>query len=138
MLAPSLLSPPNLLVKEINGDKVTCRALLEYFKVRNSVPCKDFGFLSTYLQNGEEFLCKGHDEKLALFVLCHLLFRNLMLIFQGSRPEKTSYPSQSTLQFTELRHRVICARISTNTNTVGSLPKYPFSTARNDGSSWGD
>ncbi|XP_072016798.1 atlastin-1-like [Amphiura filiformis] len=32
MLAPSLLSPSSLLVKEINGDKVTCRALLEYFK----------------------------------------------------------------------------------------------------------
>ena len=32
-LAPTLLGPSSLLVKEINGDKVTCRALLEYFKV---------------------------------------------------------------------------------------------------------
>ena len=48
-------------------------------------------------------------------------------------PEKTSYPSQSTLWFTELRHRVIRARFSPNTNSVCSLPKYPFSTARNDG-----
>ncbi|XP_038073230.1 atlastin-2-like [Patiria miniata] len=31
-LAPLLLSRENLLMKEINGTKVTCRALLEYFK----------------------------------------------------------------------------------------------------------
>ncbi|XP_063957643.1 atlastin-2-like isoform X2 [Lytechinus pictus] len=31
-LAPLLLSKDNLIVKEINGTKVTCRALLEYFK----------------------------------------------------------------------------------------------------------
>ncbi|XP_072171888.1 atlastin-2-like [Diadema setosum] len=31
-LAPLLLSPENLIVKEINGTKVTCRALVEYFK----------------------------------------------------------------------------------------------------------
>ncbi|XP_030837601.1 atlastin-2-like [Strongylocentrotus purpuratus] len=31
-LAPLLLSKENLIVKEINGTKVTCQALLEYFK----------------------------------------------------------------------------------------------------------
>ena len=32
-LAPMLLSRNGLLIKEINGTKVTCRALVEYFKV---------------------------------------------------------------------------------------------------------
>lgn len=31
---PLLLAPENLVEKEINGAKVTCRDLLEYFKVR--------------------------------------------------------------------------------------------------------
>lgn len=31
-ITPLLLSPEKLIVKEINGTKVTCRALLEYFK----------------------------------------------------------------------------------------------------------
>lgn len=31
---PLLLAPKNLVEKEINGAKVTCRDLLEYFKVR--------------------------------------------------------------------------------------------------------
>lgn len=33
VLVPWLLSPKNLDVKEINGSKITCRGLLEYFKV---------------------------------------------------------------------------------------------------------
>lgn len=33
-LVPLLLAPENLVEKEINGAKVTCRDLLEYFKVR--------------------------------------------------------------------------------------------------------
>ena len=33
MLVPWLLSPANLDVKEINGSRITCRGLLEYFKV---------------------------------------------------------------------------------------------------------
>ncbi|XP_067276946.1 atlastin-1 [Pseudorasbora parva] len=32
VLVPSLLRPKNLDVKEINGSKITCRGLLEYFK----------------------------------------------------------------------------------------------------------
>lgn len=32
-LVPLLLAPENLVEKEINGAKVTCRDLLEYFKV---------------------------------------------------------------------------------------------------------
>lgn len=32
-LVPLLLDPENLVEKEINGAKVTCRDLLEYFKV---------------------------------------------------------------------------------------------------------
>lgn len=30
---PALLSPENLVVKEINGSKVTCGELMEYFRV---------------------------------------------------------------------------------------------------------
>lgn len=33
VLVPWLLSPQNIDVKEINGSKITCRGLLEYFKV---------------------------------------------------------------------------------------------------------
>lgn len=36
VLVPWLLSPKNLDVKEINGSKITCRGLLEYFKVSNT------------------------------------------------------------------------------------------------------
>lgn len=32
-LIPNLLKTDELAVKEINGNKVTCRGLLEYFKV---------------------------------------------------------------------------------------------------------
>ena len=32
-LVPNLLQGENLIVKEINGCQVTCRDLLEYFKV---------------------------------------------------------------------------------------------------------
>lgn len=32
-LVPLLLAPENLVEKEISGNKVTCRDLLEYFKV---------------------------------------------------------------------------------------------------------
>lgn len=35
VLVPWLLSPRNIDVKEINGSKITCRGLLEYFKVRS-------------------------------------------------------------------------------------------------------
>lgn len=34
VLVPWLLSPQNIDVKEINGSKITCRGLLEYFKVK--------------------------------------------------------------------------------------------------------
>lgn len=34
VLIPWLLSPESLDVKEINGSKITCRGLVEYFKVR--------------------------------------------------------------------------------------------------------
>lgn len=34
ILVPWLLSPGNIDVKEINGSKITCRGLVEYFKVR--------------------------------------------------------------------------------------------------------
>ena len=33
VLVPWLLSPRNLDVKEINGNNITCRGLVEYFKV---------------------------------------------------------------------------------------------------------
>lgn len=33
VLVPWLLSPQNLDVKEINGNNITCRGLVEYFKV---------------------------------------------------------------------------------------------------------
>ena len=32
-LVPLLLDPKNLIVKEIHGSKVTCKELVEYFKV---------------------------------------------------------------------------------------------------------
>ena len=32
-LVPTLLSPDNLVEKEIGGSKVTCRDLVQYFKV---------------------------------------------------------------------------------------------------------
>lgn len=35
-LVPLLLAPERLVEKEIGGNKVTCRDLLEYFKVRSS------------------------------------------------------------------------------------------------------
>lgn len=34
VLVPWLLSPRNIDVKEINGSEITCRGLVEYFKVR--------------------------------------------------------------------------------------------------------
>lgn len=34
-LVPTLLSPENLVEKEIGGVKITCRDLLHYFKVRS-------------------------------------------------------------------------------------------------------
>lgn len=34
-LVPRLLDSNNLVLKSINGQPVTCRELLEYFKVRN-------------------------------------------------------------------------------------------------------
>lgn len=33
ILIPWLLSPESLDIKEINGNKITCRGLVEYFKV---------------------------------------------------------------------------------------------------------
>ena len=33
-LVPLLLAPENLVEKEISGSKVTCRDLVEYFKVK--------------------------------------------------------------------------------------------------------
>lgn len=35
-LVPLLLAPEKLVEKEIGGNKVTCRDLVEYFKVRSS------------------------------------------------------------------------------------------------------
>lgn len=35
-LVPLLLAPENLVEKEISGSKVTCRDLLQYFRVRRS------------------------------------------------------------------------------------------------------
>lgn len=53
VLVPWLLSPRNIDVKEINGSKITCRGLLEYFKVRGmfTQPIKVHlqGFLFTSL-----------------------------------------------------------------------------------------
>lgn len=37
VLVPWLLGPKNIDVKEINGSKITCRGLLEYFKVRREM-----------------------------------------------------------------------------------------------------
>lgn len=39
ILIPWLLSPESLDIKEINGNKITCRGLLEYFKVSLSLLC---------------------------------------------------------------------------------------------------
>uniref|UniRef100_A0A3Q3B2V8 Atlastin-1 n=1 Tax=Kryptolebias marmoratus TaxID=37003 RepID=A0A3Q3B2V8_KRYMA len=39
VLVPWLLSPRNIDVKEINGSKITCRGLVEYFKVRSKRRC---------------------------------------------------------------------------------------------------
>ena len=41
-LTPSVLSSDNLVVKSLNGGEVTCRGLLEYFKVT----------VTLYLQSG--------------------------------------------------------------------------------------
>lgn len=40
-LVPLLLAPENLVEKEISGSKVTCRDLVEYFKV-GKLPLNDF------------------------------------------------------------------------------------------------
>lgn len=45
-LIPLLLAPENLVEKEIGGSKVTCRDLVQYFKVNT--------FL---LQNERDFIC---------------------------------------------------------------------------------
>lgn len=42
-LVPLLLAPENLVEKEINGSKVTCRDLVQYFKV------SAFRFVRSYL-----------------------------------------------------------------------------------------
>lgn len=44
MLIPYILNPANLMEKEINGSKVTCRGLLEYFKVIMGFNIKMFDF----------------------------------------------------------------------------------------------
>lgn len=38
VMIPKLLHPDHLAKKEINGNKVTCRGLLEFFKVTFGVP----------------------------------------------------------------------------------------------------
>lgn len=43
-LVPLLLSPEHLVEKEIGGNKVTCRDLLEYFKV-----LQDFGVFLVFV-----------------------------------------------------------------------------------------
>ena len=53
VLIPLLLDSDNLIVKEINGSKVTCRDLMEYFKVshRVSIP-GDNSVLCVIINNG--------------------------------------------------------------------------------------
>lgn len=52
VLITHLLNPNELAVKEINGNKVTCRGLLEYFKVSThlalcsfSAVCQHYKFI---------------------------------------------------------------------------------------------
>ena len=48
-LVPNLLQGENLIVKEINGCQVTCRDLLEYFKVIYMGYGKCSKFFNTFL-----------------------------------------------------------------------------------------
>ena len=52
VLIPLLLDSDNLIVKEINGSKVTCRDLMEYFKVSHhvSIPGDNSVLLCNYQQ----------------------------------------------------------------------------------------
>ncbi|KAG8504777.1 Atlastin-2 [Galemys pyrenaicus] len=51
-LVPLLLAPENLVEKEISGSKVTCRDLVEYFKVGKCLDLNGFAYIKIY--QGEE------------------------------------------------------------------------------------
>lgn len=55
-LIPYVLNPSKLMEKEINGSKVTCRGLLEYFKVNMSFSSKLFFFFCKIDFNVSSFL----------------------------------------------------------------------------------
>lgn len=58
MLIPLLLDPDNLIVKEINGSKVTCRDLMEYFKVSDQFVTVNILYLGCTIFDGNQFLKK--------------------------------------------------------------------------------
>lgn len=58
MLIPLLLDPDNLIVKEINGSKVTCRDLMEYFKVSDQFVTVNILYLGCMIFDGNQFLNK--------------------------------------------------------------------------------
>uniref|UniRef100_A0A673B8W0 Atlastin-1 n=1 Tax=Sphaeramia orbicularis TaxID=375764 RepID=A0A673B8W0_9TELE len=68
VLVPWLLSPRNIDVKEINGSKITCRGLLEYFKVRATAEANNLAAVAAakdlYNKKMEE-VCGGDRPFLA-------------------------------------------------------------------------
>lgn len=58
MLIPLLLDPDNLIVKEINGSKVTCRDLMEYFKVSDQFVTVNILYLGCTIFDGNQFFNK--------------------------------------------------------------------------------
>jgi atlastin len=47
-LVPQLLAKENLIMKEINGSRITCRDLVEYFKVFSCLNCYFQDWLKIY------------------------------------------------------------------------------------------
>lgn len=73
VLIPLLLDSDNLIVKEINGSKVTCRDLMEYFKVshRVSIPGDNSVLLCNYHQWAKGFFNEWNALKLSVLSLLY-------------------------------------------------------------------
>lgn len=52
-LVPRLLDPNKLVVKKINGHQITCRELVEYFKVAHLLYCFLFPFLLFFFSRNQ-------------------------------------------------------------------------------------
>lgn len=82
-LVPLLLAPENLVEKEISGSKVTCRDLVEYFKVSKLILIISVNGLK------ENILILGHvvprEDKISRLTLTHQLTFIFILLLWLSR-----------------------------------------------------